>query len=91
MTTLLAAVGEPDIADKVRAGFKVGDRTFKVHLDGFNMLPYLTGKAKESPRQFFFYISDDGDILALRMGDWKVVLWSSERKPWRAGLNRLFI
>jgi arylsulfatase A-like enzyme len=80
MTTLLAAVGEPDIADKVRAGFKVGDRTFKVHLDGFNMLPYLTGKAKESPRQFFFYISDDGDILALRMGDWKVVLMEQRAK-----------
>ena len=45
-----------------------------MHLDGFNMLPYLTGETKESPRQSFFYISDDGDILAIRMQDWKVVL-----------------
>ena len=80
MTTLLAAAGEPDIATKLRQGYKAGDKTFKVHLDGFNMLPYLAGEAKESPRQFFFYISDDGDILALRMGDWKVVLMEQRAK-----------
>jgi arylsulfatase len=80
MTTLLAAAGEPDIAAKLRQGYKAGDKTFKVHLDGFNMLPYLAGEAKESPRQFFFYISDDGDILALRMGDWKVVLMEQRAK-----------
>jgi arylsulfatase len=45
-----------------------------VHIDGYNLLPYLTGAAKESSRKFFFYISDDGDILGIRMGDWKVVL-----------------
>ena len=44
------------------------------------MLPYLTGEAKESPRKFFFYISDDGDILAIRMGDWKVVLMEQRAK-----------
>ena len=64
MTTLLAAAGEPDIATKLRQGYKAGDRTYKVHLDGFNMLPYFSGEDPESPRQFFFYISDDGDILA---------------------------
>jgi arylsulfatase A-like enzyme len=80
MTTLLAAAGEPDIAAKLRQGYKAGDKTFKVHLDGFNMLPYLAGEAKESPRQFFFYISDDGDILAIRMGDWKVVLMEQRAK-----------
>ena len=74
LPTLLAAAGEPDIAAKLREGHKAGDGTFKVHIDGLNMLPYLTGEAKESPRQFFFYISDDGDILAIRMQDWKVVL-----------------
>ena len=62
------------------SGHTAGDKTFKVHLDGFNMLPYLTGEAKESPRNFFFYISDDGDILAIRMGDWKVVLMEQRAK-----------
>ena len=74
LPTLLAAAGEPDIAEKLLKGHKAGDKTFKVHIDGYNMLPYLTGEAKESPRKSFFYISDDGDILAIRMGDWKVVL-----------------
>jgi arylsulfatase len=80
MPTLLAAAGAPEIADKLRVGYKVGDKTFKVHLDGFDMLPYLKGEATESPRKFFFYISDDGDILALRMGDWKVVLMEQRAK-----------
>jgi arylsulfatase len=80
MTTLLAAAGEPDIAAKLRQGYKAGGKSFKVHLDGFNMLPYFAGEAKESPRQFFFYVSDDGDILALRMGDWKVVLMEQRAK-----------
>ena len=61
-------------------GHKVGDKTFKVHIDGIDMLPYLTGEAKESPRNFFFYISDDGDILAIRMKDWKVVLMEQRAK-----------
>ena len=55
-------------------GHKVGETTYKVHIDGYNMLPYLTGEVKESPRQSFFYISDDGEIFAIRMQDWKVVL-----------------
>ena len=54
--------------------------TYKVHIDGYNMLPYLSGEAKESPRENFFYISDDGDILAIRMGDWKVVLMEQRAK-----------
>lgn len=74
LPTLLAAAGEPQIKEKLLSGHKAGKKTFKVHVDGFNMLPYLSGEVKESPRQNFFYISDDGDILALRMGDWKVVL-----------------
>jgi arylsulfatase A-like enzyme len=74
MTTLLAAAGEPDIKEKLLKGHKAGDKTFKVHLDGFNMLPYLKGEVAESPRESFVYISDDGDIMALRLKDWKVVL-----------------
>ena len=80
LPTLLAAVGEPDIKEKLLSGHKVGDMTYKVHIDGFNMLPYLTEEADESPRQSFFYISDDGDILAIRMQDWKVVLMEQREK-----------
>jgi arylsulfatase A-like enzyme len=74
LPTFLAAAGDPDISAKLLEGHKVGNRTYKVHIDGFNLLPYLTGAEKQSPRNFFFYISDDGDILGIRMGDWKVVL-----------------
>jgi arylsulfatase len=74
LPTLLAAAGEPDITQKLLAGHAIGDTTFNVHIDGHNMLPYLTGEADESPRDFFFYVSDDGDIIAIRMGDYKVVL-----------------
>jgi arylsulfatase len=80
LPTLLAAAGQPDIKDKLHAGYKVGNKTFKVHIDGFNMLPYLTGEVKESPRENFFYISDDGEIIAIRMGDWKVVLQEQRAK-----------
>jgi arylsulfatase A-like enzyme len=74
LPTLLAAAGDPDISAKLLEGYKIGERTYKVHIVGINMLPYLTGEVKESPRDIFFYISDDGDILAIRMNDWKVVL-----------------
>jgi arylsulfatase A-like enzyme len=74
LPTLLAAAGDPEISKKLLNGHKAGDKSFKVHIDGLNMLPYLTGEVKESPRKFFFYFSDDGDILAIRMGDWKMVL-----------------
>ena len=80
MATFLAAAGEPNIKEKLLEGHKVGAKTFKVHLDGFNMLPYLKGEVKESPRTSFFYISDDGDILAIRMQDWKVVLMEQRAK-----------
>jgi len=74
MATFLSAAGEPEIKEKLLKGHKIGDKTYKVHLDGFNMLPYLTGEVKESPRESFIYISDDGDVLAIRMRDWKLVL-----------------
>ena len=73
LPTLLAAVGEPNIMEKLRQGYKAGKKTFKVHIDGYNMLPYLTGETKESPRKAIFYFSDDGDLMALRYNDWKIV------------------
>ena len=80
MTTFLAAAGRAGHRGEAARRPQVGDKTYKVHLDGFNMLPYLTGEVNESPRQFFFYISDDGDILAIRMKDWKVVLMEQRAK-----------
>jgi arylsulfatase A-like enzyme len=80
LPTLMAAVGVTDIKEKLLKGHKVGARTYKSHIDGYNMLPYLTGEVKESPRRFFFYISDDGEVMAIRYDDWKVVLMEQRAK-----------
>ncbi|MDY7024560.1 MAG: arylsulfatase, partial [Cyanobacteriota bacterium] len=72
MPTLLAAAGEPDIKEKLLNGYRVDGKRFKVHLDGYNFLPYLTGKEDKGPREEFFYFSDDGDLLALRYDNWKM-------------------
>jgi len=71
LPTLVAAAGEPDIVEKCKKGYKVGEKTFKVHLDGFNLLPHFKGEEK-NPRPAFIYWSDEGDLMALRFGDWKV-------------------
>ena len=73
LPTFLAAAGEPNIKEKLLKGHKAGNKTFKVHLDGYNLLPYLTGAQKNSPRQEFFYFSDDGDLTAFRYDNWKLV------------------
>lgn len=72
--TFLAAAGEPDIKEKLLKGdvSSLG-RTYKVHLDGYNLLPMLTGKSDDSPRKEIFYFSDDGDLTALRYEDWKMI------------------
>ena len=62
----------PTSTKKLLKGYKVGDKTFKVHIDGVNQLPYLTGQVKESPRTSFFYVSDDGGVMAVRAGDYKL-------------------
>ncbi len=76
--TFAAAAGEPQIVDKLRKGHKLGDRTFKVHLDGSNLLPFFKGEVKESPRKGFLYWSDDGDLLAIRVENWKMVFKEQE-------------
>ncbi len=73
MPTLLAMAGDPNITEKLLKGHKVGDTTYKVHLDGYNMLPYLTGETKESPRESFLYCNDDQQLTALRYDNWKLV------------------
>lgn len=72
LPTFLALAGEPDIVEKLKKGHKVGDKTFKNHIDGYNLLPYLTGKEKKSPRKGFVYFSDDGDVVAVRFDNWKL-------------------
>jgi arylsulfatase len=71
--TLLAAAGNADIADRLQQGADLNGTTYKVHLDGNNQLSYITGEADESARQYFFYVSDDGDLTALRFDHWKFV------------------
>lgn len=73
LPTLLAAAGVPDVKEKLLKGYQAGTKTFKVHLDGYNLMPALKGDAKEWPRKEFFYFSDDGDLLALRYNHWKFV------------------
>jgi arylsulfatase len=80
--TFLAMAGEPDIVKKAKKGYSAIGRTYKNHIDGFNLLPYLTGKEEKSPRNLFVYISDDGDILALRYDNWKAV-FMEQRCPGR--------
>jgi arylsulfatase len=73
LPTFLAAAGEDHIVEKLRGGHKAGDKTFKVHIDGYNLMPLLTGKEKKSPREGLIYFSDDGDLVALRYQNWKMV------------------
>jgi arylsulfatase A-like enzyme len=69
--TLLAIAGNPDVTKQLLEGCTVGSKKFNVHLDGYNMVPYVTGQVKDSPRQSIFYFSDDGGVMAVRVGDYK--------------------
>jgi arylsulfatase A-like enzyme len=71
LPTLAAAGGEPNIVEKLKKGQQVGRKTFKVHIDGYNLMPFFRGEVKENPRKGFLYWSDDGDLMALRVGPWK--------------------
>jgi len=73
LPTLMAAAGDPEIKDKLLKGYQVGSKTAKVHLDGYNQLPYLTGQQPNSARKEFIYFNDDGDLVALRYENWKFV------------------
>ena len=72
LPTLLSAAGVPDVKEQLLKGMKVGDKTFKVHLDGYDLSDSLAGKAP-SPRHEFFYFNDDGSLVALRFDQWKLV------------------
>jgi len=73
LPTFLAMAGEPDIVEKCKKGHKAGDKTFKVHIDGYNLLPFLTTEGVRSPRKGFIYFDDDGNLVALRVGNFKAV------------------
>jgi arylsulfatase len=74
LPTFLAAAGTDDIKERLKDGsVRAIGRRYKVHLDGYNFLPYLTGETEESPRREIFYFSDDGDLTALRYNDWKMI------------------
>ena len=98
LPTFLAAAGDPDIKEKLKkGGVSAIERTYKVHLDGYNFLPYLTGQEEKGPRHEIFYFSDDGDLTALRYDAWKLVfmeqratgtlkLWANPFTPLRIPL-----
>lgn len=73
MPTLTAAAGISNVRQKLLKGYKAGGKTFKVHLDGHDLSDYITGKSEQSPRENYFYFTDDGEYSAVRMGDWKVM------------------
>lgn len=92
--TFAAANGEPDLVEKVKKGYKVGAKTFKVHLDGENLLPFLSGEVDKSPREGFIYWSDDGDCMGMRIGRFKIVFAEQRSKGldvWREPLSPLRI
>jgi arylsulfatase A-like enzyme len=73
LPTFLAMAGDTQVKEKLAKGYKVGDMTYKVHLDGDNLVPYLTGQVAKSPRESFIYINDDQQMTALRYDNWKFV------------------
>ena len=74
LPTFLAMAGVPDMKEQLMAGgVQAIGREYKVHLDGYNTLPYLMGEEETTPRHEVFYFSDDGDLTALRYDDWKAI------------------
>jgi len=73
LPTIVAVAGDTQVKDKLLKGYKVGDVTYKVHLDGDNFVPYLTGQVPKSPRDSFFYVNDDQQLTGIRYNNWKAV------------------
>ena len=92
--TFCAAAGETDIVAKCAKGYQAGKKTFKVHLDGYNLMPYFKGDVKDGQRSEFLYWSDDGDLFAIRYKDWKIVFIEQNHKGfevWQKGFEHLRI
>ena len=80
LPTFLSMAGDPDVMEKLQDGHEANGTLFKVHIDGYDLLPYLTGEAETSPRVGFIYFDDDGDLVALRYHNWKMV-FMEQRAP----------
>ena len=92
LPTFAAVAGAPDIKEKLLKGVEINGRTYKNHIDGYNQLDYLAGKVKESPRNEFFYVNDDGQVVAIRYQDWKVVFLENRGEAfgvWREPFTEL--
>ncbi|MCP3388870.1 arylsulfatase [Bradyrhizobium sp. CCGB12] len=95
--TFAAMAGEPDLVEKLKKGHTLNGKSFKVHLDGYNLLPFLKGEVDESPRNEFLYWSDDGDLMALRVDNWKVAFMEQNTEltpkapmgPWTGQFTKL--
>jgi len=85
LPTLVAMGGDPNVKEELLKGYKVGDMSYRVHLDGDNLVPYLTGQVEKSPRNAFIYINDDQQLVALRYDNWKIV-FMEQRDPGTLGL-----
>lgn len=73
LPTFAAAAGDTKIKDKLKAGVELNGRKYRNYIDGYNQLDYLTGKTEDPPRKEFMYVNDDGEIVAIRAGDWKAI------------------
>lgn len=92
LPTFAAAAGDTEITDKVRKGVMLNGRRYRNYLDGYNQLDYLSGKAKASPRKEFFYVNDDGQVVAIRYEDWKTVFLENRGQAfgvWREPFTEL--
>ncbi|MFM8214779.1 MAG: sulfatase-like hydrolase/transferase, partial [Pirellula sp.] len=92
LPTIMAALGDTSIKEDLLKGRKIGDKTYKVHLDGYNLLPLLKGETTKSPRQEFLYWTDSGDMAALRLGDMKITYLrqnSKGMKVWETAMEEL--
>ena len=92
LPTFAAAAGDPDIKDKLRKGVSLNGRNYKNYLDGYNQIDYLSAKVKESPRKEFFYVNDDGQVVAIRYNAWKAVFLENRGQAfgvWREPFTEL--
>jgi arylsulfatase len=92
LPTFAALAGAADIKQRLAAGAELNGRKYRNYIDGYNQLDYLTGKAKESPRKEFIYVNDDGQIVAMRVGDWKAVFLENRGQAfgvWREPFTEL--
>lgn len=73
LPAILAMAGDPQVTEELLKGYKIGDMTYKVHLDGYNFVHYLTREYDKSPRESFLYVNDDLQLTSLHYNNWKLV------------------